>query len=71
MAYMLPCMKGILPEVYLRHAGLLVGAVYLLNKQSITTQDLEESKQLLEEFHLDYVTFYGNLVTNITLSRAY
>ena len=56
---MLPCMKGILPDIYLRHAGLLVGAVYLLNKQSIAPQDLEESKRLMEKFHTDYVNLYG------------
>ena len=59
MVYMLPCMKGILPDVYLRHAGLLVEAVYILNKQSITDQDLEKSKNLTEKFHSDYVTLYG------------
>ena len=59
MFYLLPCMEDILPPIYLKHAAKLIAAVYLLNKRSISPDDIKKSRNLLVKFHQRYCTLYG------------
>lgn len=38
--YLIPCIDGILPQVYLEHATLLSTGTYLLSKQEILAEDV-------------------------------
>ena len=56
--YSLPVMRGILQQLYFDHFMLLVCAVFILVKSSISKRDLEEARQLLEHFCLRAETLY-------------
>lgn len=55
----LPCLKGILRQPYYDHISLLVGAVSMLMKNSITTNDLETADELIMKFVTDTQILYG------------
>jgi hypothetical protein len=57
--YSLPCMKGILKEVYYQHYALLVGGIYLLLKESISVLDLSNAEKLLTHFVEMLDVYYG------------
>ncbi|XP_074612396.1 uncharacterized protein LOC141866757 [Acropora palmata] len=57
--YSLPCLRGILPEKYLNHYLLLVNAIWLLNQESITKEDLACSNFCLLKFVLYFDGLYG------------
>ena len=59
--YSLPCLRGILPEKYLNHYLLLVNAIWLLNQESITKEDLACSNFCLLKFVLYFDGLYGKL----------
>ena len=59
MFYSLPCLCGILPSEYYCNYKKLVHAIYILNKESISDQDLNTSERLLIEFHEEFMTLYG------------
>ena len=42
----------------------LVTACYLLNKDSISNDDLRQSAKLLQEFHYEFVELYGIVAPN-------
>ena len=48
--YSLPCLYNILPEEYFQHFALLVEGIYLLNKSSVSSQDLATSRLILKNF---------------------
>ena len=41
------------------HAAMLIAAVYMLNKRSISPDDIKKSTNLLVKFHQCYCTLYG------------
>lgn len=57
--YLVPCMENILETKYFDHVIKLVTACYLLNKDSISINDLMESARLINEFHSEFIQFYG------------
>ena len=57
--YSLPVMIGILPDIYYDHFMLLVCAVFLCLKKSISPEDLEQARKLLEHFCLRVSCLYG------------
>ena len=60
--YSLPCLRGILPERYLHHYLLLVNAVWLVNQESITKEDLACSNFCFLKFVLYFDGLYGELI---------
>ena len=48
--YIVPCLRGILPDIYLQHAVLLAVGTYLCCKSSISQQDLSESHECFSKF---------------------
>ena len=60
--YSLPCLRGILPERYLHHYLLLVNAVWLVNQESITKEDLACSNFCFLKLVLYFDGLYGELI---------
>jgi len=56
--YCLPCLTGILPEVYLKHLSLLVSSVYILSSDCITISDLNAAESYLVQFVKEF-EMYG------------
>ncbi|XP_062618615.1 uncharacterized protein LOC134280215 [Saccostrea cucullata] len=56
--YGVPCLQGILPEIFLEHFALLSEGVYLLLKDQITGEDLERAETVLEMFFRQFCTLY-------------
>lgn len=48
--YSVPCLYGILPDLYFQHFLLLVEAIYLLLQESISISDLRKATSLLKHF---------------------
>ncbi|WAQ94315.1 hypothetical protein MAR_006786 [Mya arenaria] len=48
--YSLPCLKDILPDIYLKHYSLLVEAVFILLTEGISHEDLHRADQILHMF---------------------
>ena len=48
--YSLPCLYGLLPDSYFQHYLLLVEAIYILLKHSISSNDLAKAARLLKHF---------------------
>lgn len=57
--YLLPVLSGILPAVYLKHVALLVRSIWLLNKDRVTTADIEVGRSLLNRFVRGVGRLYG------------
>lgn len=57
--YSLPCLRGILPNKYLRHWSLFVIAFNILLQDSITHTALGKAKSLLIKFVVKFQSFYG------------
>lgn len=57
--YGLPCLKGILPQLYLDHFALLSEGIYLLLGDSITFHELQRADVLLQKFHSQFPALYG------------
>lgn len=57
-------MENILETRYFNHIVKLVTACYLLNKDSISNDDLRQSAKLLQEFHYEFVQLYGIVAPN-------
>lgn len=58
--YSLHCMKDILPDDYYSNLKMLVNAIYILNKNSISDDNLKECQQMLQQFHQNFIALYGN-----------
>ncbi|KAK6492328.1 hypothetical protein HHUSO_G4649 [Huso huso] len=67
--YSLPCLKGILPERYLKHFALLVEAIYLPLQSQILPQDVNNADILLLEFVVKLQSLCGeaNMTSNVHL----
>lgn len=57
--YALPCLWGLLEEVYFQHLVLLVDAIYLLLQDSISPNDVESSSSMLLHFCTRMEALYG------------
>lgn len=57
--YSIPCLYGLLPEIYFQHYILLVEAVYLLLQESISLNDVKKASALLKHFCLKIGELYG------------
>ena len=53
-------MKDILPDDYYSNLKMLVNAIHILNKNSISDDNLKECEQMLQQFHQNFIALYGN-----------
>lgn len=49
--YSLPCLKDILPDIYLEHFSKLSGETYILYDGNITGDELGRAAYLLDKFN--------------------
>lgn len=56
--YSLPCLKGFLPNRYLKHHCMLVSAIHTLLKDNISRHDLESATWNLGEYVSDFQNLY-------------
>lgn len=57
--YSLPILTDILPEPYLSHHKLLVGAIYLLSQKSISKEMVNDADRALKEYVSRFQVLYG------------
>ena len=57
--YSLPCLYGLLPDSYFQHYLLLVEAIYILLKHSISMNELTKASKLLKHFCIRIEELYG------------
>ncbi|KAH3806234.1 hypothetical protein DPMN_134553 [Dreissena polymorpha] len=57
--YAVPCLVGILPEVYLAHFSCLSEAVYILLGDHIMPSSLQRAERLLDQFYSSFSKLYG------------
>ncbi|KAK3928873.1 RNA polymerase-associated protein CTR9-like protein [Frankliniella fusca] len=57
--YAIPCLRGIIPDRYVRHFGLLSKAVFLLSRDLITEESLQEADRTLNEYVNGFQALYG------------
>lgn len=57
--YSIPCLHGILPDLYFQHYILLVEAIYLLLQDSISPSQVKKANSLLKHFCLKLGDLYG------------
>ena len=57
--YSVPCLYGILPDLYFQHYILLVEAIYLLLQDSISISDLKKAASLLKHFCIKIKSLYA------------
>ena len=69
--YSLPVLNGVLPLIYFKHYAQLVFAVYFLSQSSITREELEYAKEMLQNFYSKYEDLYGKSSHNINLVDMY
>lgn len=67
--YSLPVMQGILPNDHHQHLMLLVCAIYILLKQSISPQDLNKARAVLEHFCLRASSVYNERFQTFNLHQ--
>jgi len=65
--YAVPVMDGILPEKQYQHFMLLVQAIYILLKESISPEDLTKASLLLEHFCLRAKRMYDERIETFNL----
>lgn len=57
--YSLPCLQGLLPNVYFKHWSLLVFSMHKFLSDAITENDLKHAEKALRKFVFDMETLYG------------
>ena len=57
--YCIPVLYSVLPTVYLRHVGCLVGALHILTSNKIKSSDLDRAQILLSHFYTQLPVLYG------------
>jgi len=62
--YSVPLLMGRLPEEYLNHYNLLVGAIFRLLKSSITPVNLQQASLYLKLYCAQASGLYGKLHCN-------
>jgi hypothetical protein len=65
--YALPCLSGILPDIYLQHFALLSEGIHLLLGDHITPENLKRAREILSKFFRDFCDLYpeGNCGLNV------
>lgn len=63
------CLEGILERKYVNHIALLSQAMYYLNNDAVSTQELDEAKRLLSQYVQTFQEYFGqeNMSYNIHL----
>lgn len=61
--YSIPCLVGVLPDVYLHHFMLLAFGVWLVNQQTISPEEVYQSGNLLAKFVMLIDALYGGFLT--------
>lgn len=70
------CVDNILPSVYLKHCQLFSTAIFTLNKDKFSLNELEDAEKKLKQFSIEFPRLYGtnnevfneHLTTHITES---
>ena len=57
--YSLPVLNGVMEQNYFQHFTMLVMGTYILNKSSISNEELHLASQLLTKFVTDFEILYG------------
>jgi hypothetical protein len=65
--YSVPLLKGILPEVYLKHYACLVEGTYILLSEGIANQDLNRADLLLKLFVQNMENLYGEETLSLNI----
>lgn len=68
--YALPCMDGILDEVYLEHFAHLSEAIHILLGDYITQEQLNRASYLLEYFYWNFAQLYGEGSCGLNVHNA-
>lgn len=61
--YSVPCLVGVLPDVYLHHFMLLAFSVWLVNQQTISPEEVNQSGNLLAKFVMLMDALYCEYLT--------
>lgn len=67
--YAMPCLKGTLKEIYLRHFSLLAEAIFIFLTTNISEKDFKKASENLKKFVDDFESLYGkeNMTYNVHL----
>ncbi|KAK3109028.1 hypothetical protein FSP39_021454 [Pinctada imbricata] len=65
--YCIPCLKGILPDVYLTHLACLVEGIFILRSDSIPLDKLDRAEKLLQNFYGNFVELYGEAAAGLNV----
>lgn len=65
--YAIPCLQGILDEVYLKHLANLSHGLHLLLGDSISLEDLKEAESCLDAFYKQFQELYGKGSTGLNV----
>ena len=57
--YIIPCMEGILPRIYLTHLQLLAQAIFLISKDVVTDEDCNEAERLFHRYVELFERYFG------------
>lgn len=65
--YSIPILKTFMPSHYLEHYMMLVKAIYLINQQSVSVEDLNLAEELIKDFVRQFSLMYGreNMTANL------
>lgn len=65
--YAIPCLQGILDEVYLKHLANLSRGLHLLLGDSISSEDLKMAESCLDTFYKQFQVLYGKGSTGLNV----
>ncbi|KAE8737879.1 hypothetical protein FOCC_FOCC016659 [Frankliniella occidentalis] len=57
--YAYPCLTALLPQRYLRHLMTLSRAIFLVSRDSVTENDLNEAEEKFTDYVTDFQAFFG------------
>ena len=66
----MPCLRGILPDIYLQHFAKLSEATYIFLGDCITAQALVRANTLLDEFYTEFEALYGGGSCGLNVHHA-
>lgn len=66
----MPCVEGILPDIYLEHFSLLSEATYILLGDAINPASMLRAEQLLEKFYKSFAELYGEGSCGLNIHNA-
>lgn len=65
--YILPCLKGLIPQKYLDHLAMLVKAIYILMEDNISEKSLNEAENLLLNFVVLFQEYFSKASMNFNV----